>query len=156
MPDSGTRAFYKYSMYSILKTNTACTHVLFTNKACWIHFTNTACWIYTASGNIRIYSMLNCHINIIQHVETSSHTACWLAHYLTSMLNAYVSPVHVPIITPIVDQLYDIVPTLGNILDCPSSLRVVSPGNRHWHTTPERTPWRRQRVLSLQDSLPEP
>ena len=32
---------------------------------------------------------------------------------------------------PIVDQLYDIVPTLKNILDCPSSLRVVSPGNRH-------------------------
>ena len=47
------------------------------------------------------YSMLNCHIYIIRHVETSSHTACWLAHYLTSMLNAYVSPDHVPII-----QLY--------------------------------------------------
>ena len=113
---------HKYSMYIMLKTNTACSHVRlssFTNKACWIHFTNTACWIYiantacwmhctntacciyTASWNIRIYSRLNCHIHIIQHVETSSHTACWLAHYLTSMLNAYVSPDHVQII-----QLY--------------------------------------------------
>ena len=103
---------HKYSMYIMLKTNTACSHVRlssFTNKACWIHFTNTACWIYiantacwmhctntacciyTASWNIRIYSRLNCHIHIIQHVETSSYTPCWLAHYLTSMLNAYVS-----------------------------------------------------------------
>jgi uncharacterized protein Usg len=123
-----THALHKYSMYSMLKTNTACLHMLFTNKArwihftytacwiyiantacwiciantaCWMHCTNTACWIYTACWNIRIYSMLNCHIHIIQHVETSSHTACWLAHYLTSMLNAYVCPDHVPII-----QLY--------------------------------------------------
>jgi len=132
MPDSGTRAFYKYSMYSMLKTNTACTHVLFTNKACWIHFTNTACWIYTASGNIRIYSMLNCHINIIQHVETSSHTACWLAHYLTSMLYAYVYMhstcwhIDPPIMyqsysfTKLYTKLSNICATLGNGIGLPT------------------------------------
>ena len=62
-------------------TNTAC-WIYIANTACWMHCTNTACCIYTASWNIRIYSRLNCHIHIIQHVETSSHTTCWQSRTL--------------------------------------------------------------------------
>ena len=118
----------------------------------WQHRVPIEGWVfYRRRLVVHTQTVVSCVL--FQEFSTGTASPFWLdacgsvqltwAHVISSFIQTIIQPFpnarrQLPSCIPsrpIVDQLYDDVPTLKSTSACLNSLRVVSPGNRRWHTT---------------------